>query len=85
MSSKDDLAEIIYRVNNPHYGDYTTHEETAQAILHAGWLGPVEQDCKARVEAAQKIAKEMLEKLVSGPEREDVVRIIAALDGETDV
>jgi hypothetical protein len=34
---------------------------------------------------AKRIAEEMLEQLVSGPEREDVVRIIAALNGETDV
>jgi hypothetical protein len=57
MSAKDDLAEIIYRVNNPHYGDYGTHEETAQAIIDAGWRPPtcecapgyvVCDDCRAR-------------------------------------
>jgi hypothetical protein len=42
VSAKDDLAEIIYRVNNPHYGDYEMHEETAQAIIDAGWRPPCE-------------------------------------------
>lgn len=37
MSEIRELADIIYRVNNPKYGDYSSHEETAQAIHDAGW------------------------------------------------
>jgi hypothetical protein len=39
-SARDQLAAIVYRVNNPHYGDYGTHQETADAILAAGWRPP---------------------------------------------
>jgi hypothetical protein len=35
-----DLAQIVYRVNSPMYGDYDTHEDTADAILAAGWTPP---------------------------------------------
>jgi len=37
-SARDLLAQIVYRVNNPKYGDYGSHEETADAALAAGWL-----------------------------------------------
>ena len=40
MSDLDDLAAIIYRVNNPRHGDYDGHEVTAKAILDAGWTPP---------------------------------------------
>lgn len=33
----DGLAELIYGVNSGKYGDYCHHEETADAILAAGW------------------------------------------------
>ena len=36
-----DLAQIVYRVNSPMYGDYDTHEDTADAILAAGWRPPL--------------------------------------------
>ena len=34
------LEAIVYRVNNPHYGDYSHHDVTAKAILQAGWTRP---------------------------------------------
>jgi hypothetical protein len=34
------LEAIVYRVNNPHYGDYSHHDVTAEAILKAGWTAP---------------------------------------------
>jgi hypothetical protein len=37
---RDALAAIVYRVNNPAYGDYGHHEVTAEAILRAGWTAP---------------------------------------------
>lgn len=40
MTDRDDLSSIIYRVNNPHYGDYGHHVETAEALLAAGWTPP---------------------------------------------
>lgn len=39
-SARDRLAAIVYRVNNPKYGDYGSHEVTADAILAAGWTPP---------------------------------------------
>lgn len=40
MTDRDDLAAIIYKINNPAYGDYGHHEVTAQAIIDAGWTPP---------------------------------------------
>lgn len=37
MSERDELADIIYSVNNRAYGDYGHHEDTADAILAAGY------------------------------------------------
>lgn len=42
-AQRDVLAAIVYRVNNGYYGDYGTHEETADAILAAGWRPPTEE------------------------------------------
>lgn len=38
---RDALAAIVYRVNNPRHGDYSSHQDTADAILAAGWTPPV--------------------------------------------
>jgi hypothetical protein len=38
---REALAKLVYRVNNPHHGDYDGHEETAEAILAEGWRPPL--------------------------------------------
>lgn len=41
VSARRELAKIVYRVNNPKYGDYGSHQETAKAIIAAGWRPPL--------------------------------------------
>lgn len=33
MTIRDELMDIVYDANNPHYGDYDTQQQTADAIL----------------------------------------------------
>jgi hypothetical protein len=40
QSDRAALEAIVYRVNNPHYGDYSHHDVTAEAIIKAGWTAP---------------------------------------------
>lgn len=48
MSNRDRAAEIIYRTLNPKYGDFSHHEETADALVAAGVLAPGDQFRAAR-------------------------------------
>ncbi|WP_395704842.1 hypothetical protein [Rhodococcus ruber] len=41
-SDRETLASIVYKVNNPAYGDYRHHEDTADAVAAAGFIGPNE-------------------------------------------
>jgi hypothetical protein len=70
-TERDTLAQIVYRVNNPHYGDYGHHEETADTILSAGYIRVVEDD-------------ETVEKLAYTLAREHYAQLTGSFEGWDD-